>query len=101
LANIRLILRKNTFPEHKAGLLGENLRISYGIIKTLRHDSNNDSNQFFSEVINHWLHNDRSKSWGKLADAIEQCDYADVADDIRDIYVKSITVEHQPHGSGK
>ena len=98
LFNIRQIIHKE-FPEHKAGLLGENLGIPHDNVETLKHDSGNDSNKFFSKVITYWLHSDREKSWRKLADAVELCNYEDVADKIREKYVKLATAEHRlPQG---
>jgi len=95
-----LILHE-VFPAHKAGSLGEYLDILHHSIETMRRDSNHDSNEFFSKVINYWLDNDRDKSWTKLADAVELCDCGNVANSIRDKYVRSPAAEHRSEESGK
>ena len=86
--NIKIMLHKE-FPESDAGLLGEYLGIPNGIITTLKKDSYGDSNTFFSKVINYWLNTDFEKSWEKLANAVQLCNYGNVAEKLRKKFSKS------------
>ena len=74
------------FSACNAGLLGVYLCIPNSIITTLKHDSKDNSNIFFNNVINHWLNNGPEISWEKLAKAVELCEYASVANGIRRKY---------------
>ena len=42
-----------------------------------------DSQKMMQDVLQYWLENDKDKSWMKLAEAIKECGYGVLADNIR------------------
>ena len=79
-------------------MLGKYLGIPPPVIERLTHDSGSDSERLLSEVIDHWLRNDKDQSWSKLADALQYCNYGVLAENIR-----AMSKRHNPHNtaSGK
>jgi len=59
------------------------LHISDVKLKEFSHKSLRNPEGMLFDVLNFWLNNDPKKSWHKLADAVEECDYRNLAKKIK------------------
>jgi len=71
------------FPTSEAKELGTYLGVPHARIKEFRHDNIGNAKGMLIEVLNYWLETDPEKSWNKLAEAVELCDYGVLAEEIR------------------
>ena len=76
-------LFRDTFPCSEAKKLGTFLDISYSKIQDLSHNNTGNVDGFMMDILNYWLETDPEKSWSKLAEAVEDCGYRDLAEKIR------------------
>ena len=73
----------DTFPPSKARELGVQLELPILKIDEFSYNNQRDCLKMMQDVIGYWLENDKDKSWMKLAGAVEACDQAALADNIR------------------
>ena len=71
------------FPSSKAEELGTYLNISKARLDEFSICNIGNPQKLMVDVLNHWLNNDKKKSWKVLADAVEFCGYKVLATKIR------------------
>ncbi len=94
LKNIKKIAHDHGLPFSKARSLGEYLDIPQHILDDIEHDCRK-SEEIFTEVINHWLHNCEDPSWDKLAVALGYCGYKKIGDHIRSFSTASLQDDYK------
>ena len=82
VGNIIRILNGHGFYVSKYEELGLQLNVQLNIIKRIESDCQ-DVQSRLAHVLQHWLDNDPNASWGKLANALESCNFKKLADIIR------------------
>ena len=73
----------NQFSASDAKSLGTYLDVPHAIIKEFRHDNMGNARGMLIDVLDYWLETDPEKSWSKLAEALEDCGYGNLAMEIR------------------
>ena len=76
-------LFRGKFPARKAKELGTYLEVPDANIQDFRENNIVDVNGMLIDVLNYWLKTDPEKSWIKLAEAVEDCGYGVLAENIR------------------
>jgi len=72
------------FPASKAVQLGIYLDVPYNDIKAIRRENFCNAKLILAKVVNRWLnYGAAEKPWTKLAYALENCNYGDLAEKIR------------------
>ena len=82
VGNILRILTDHGFYVSKYEELGLQLNVQLNIIKGIESDCQ-DAQSTLSHVLQHWLNNDVEASWSKLADALQSCNFRNLANIIR------------------
>ena len=76
-------LFRDNFPCSEARKLGTFLDLSYSKLHDLSHNNMGNVEGLMMDVLNYWLETDPEKSWTKLAEAVEDCGYGVLAEEIR------------------
>jgi len=76
-------LLRNEFSCAEADKLAMYLDIPEAKITEFKQNNVGDAERMLIAVLNHWLKTDTSKSWNKLAEAVEYCNYRVLAKEIR------------------
>ena len=82
LSNILSFLKAGGFSAAKARSLGVH---PIATIKTLKKDNVDDAEGLLIDIIDSWL-NQTEPSWGKLAGALDKCDYKRIARECEFVY---------------
>ena len=76
-------LFRDNFPCSEARRLGTFLDLSYSKLQDLSHNNMGNVEGLMMDVLIYWLETDPEKSWTKLAEAVEDCGYRILAEEIR------------------
>ncbi len=85
LSNILSFLKDGGFSSAAARSLGIHLLLPMATIKTLKKNNVDDADGLLMDIIDSWL-NQTEPSWGKLARALDKCDYQRIARECEFVY---------------